>query len=147
VSYRFQHDESVPESVRRIAREELDSTVGRLSQPRPAVRDEAIHEARKGVKKVRALLRLVQSVLGDSYRTEGRVLRKAGRTLSELRDASSVIEILNQLQEKYPRQLRQSVVVPIRRGLLDGKKRSEERRISRLFSTTSRRTSKDPANA
>jgi hypothetical protein len=65
--------------------------------------------------------------LGDSYSAETRVLRKAGRTLSELRDARSVIEILGQLQEKQRGQLRQSAAAPIRRGLVERKKRSEER--------------------
>jgi hypothetical protein len=60
--------------------------------------------------------------------------RKAGRTLPELRDASSVIEILNQLQRNTGVNLCQSVAVPIRRRLVARKKRSEEREnISAVF--------------
>src|SRR5689334_17059489 len=102
MAYHFKRDESVAEGVRRIALEELDEAVSQLGGARGAGRDEAVHEARKSVKKVRALLRLVQPELGDTYRGESRVLRDAGRTLSAFRDAGSVIEALGKLREKYP---------------------------------------------
>lgn len=127
MAYRFKREESVAEAVRRIAREELDSVVSQLGHARGAKRDEAIHESRKSVKKVRALLRLLQPELGGAYRAESKVLRTAGRTLSELRDASSVIEVLDTLQHRYPDKLSRSAVDPIRRGLITSKKRAEQR--------------------
>jgi hypothetical protein len=78
------------------------------------------------VKKVRALLRLVQSEMGNAYREESRTLRNAGNKLSELRDASSVIESLETLQQGYPRELRRPVFDSIRRGLLARKKEREQ---------------------
>ena len=80
MAYHFKRDELVPEAVRRIAREELESAVDQLGRRRNRSHDEGIHEARKSVKKIRALLRLFQGELGGTYRTESRGLREAGRT-------------------------------------------------------------------
>jgi CHAD domain-containing protein len=129
MAYYFKRNESVAEAVRRIAGEEFDSVITQLEHANGTKGDEAIHEARKSVKKVRALLRLIQPELGDTYRAESKVLRKAGRTLSELRDASSVIEILDKLQEKFTDKLHPSAVDPIRRGLMAKKKRAEESQV------------------
>jgi CHAD domain-containing protein len=126
VAYHFKRDESVPEAVRRIAREELESAVDQLGRRRNTSHDEGIHEARKSVKKVRALLRLFQTELGGTYRSESRGLRETGRKLSELRDAGAVIEILDTLKEKYPRELRGHKIDSIRRGLLARKRQAEE---------------------
>jgi CHAD domain-containing protein len=126
MAYHFKRDESVPEAVRRIAREELESAVEQLGRRRNGSYDEAIHEARKSVKKVRALLRLFQMELGGKYRTETRGLREAGRKLSELRDAGAVIEILDTLKKKYPQELRGHKVDSIRRGLMARKRHAEE---------------------
>src|SRR5581483_1879929 len=127
MGYRFKRDESVTAGVRRIAREELDSVVTELSRAHARSRDEAIHEARKSVKKVRALLRLVRTEMGGAERKEGRTLRGAGRKLSDLRVASSVIESLEKLQKKYPDRLRRPVLDSIRRALRARKKEREER--------------------
>lgn len=127
MGYRFERDESVTAGVRRIAREELDEVVAQLSHSQSKNRDEAIHEARKSVKKVRALLRLVQPEMGDAYQEETGILRDAGRKLSELRDASSVIESLEKLQQGYPDELRRPVFDSVRRGLLNQKKEREKR--------------------
>lgn len=127
MGYRFKRDESVTAGVRRIAREELDEVVAQLSHAQPKDRDDAIHEARKSVKKVRALLRLVQPEMGDAYGKETRTLCDAGRKLSELRDASSVIESLEKLQQGYPNELRRPVFDSVRRGLLTRKREREQR--------------------
>ena len=127
MAYRIKRNESVPEAVRRIAGEEINSISSQLAHATGKRRDEAIHEARKSVKKTRALLRLVRPGLEDAYRVESEVLRDVGRTLSELRDAGSVIEILGKLQEKYPARIERSAANPIRRVLLQKKEEGEKR--------------------
>lgn len=127
MGYRLKRDESVTAGVRRIAREEFDEVVAQLSRGQSKDWDEAVHEARKSVKKVRALLRLVQSEMGDAYQEETRTLRDAGRKLSELRDATSVIEILEKLQQGYPDELRRPLYDSVRRGLLKRKREREQR--------------------
>jgi CHAD domain-containing protein len=126
MSYHFKRDESVPETVRRIALEELESVADQLGRPRNRNHDEAIHEARKSVKKVRALLRLLRTELGDQYRAESRGLREVGRKLSELRDAGAVIEIFDTLKKKYPDEFRGRKFHSIRRVLVARRRHAEE---------------------
>ena len=62
--------------------------------------DEAVHDARKDLKKLRALLRLVRDGLGEvRYRKENRALRNAGRALAHFRDAAVRVELVEKLQE------------------------------------------------
>src|SRR5262245_48872953 len=61
-------------------------------------RDTAVHEARKSLKKLRALLRLVRPALGEhTYRRENVAFRDAARPLTEVRDAKILVETLDRL--------------------------------------------------
>lgn len=120
MSYQFQGDEAVPDGVRRIAGEEIAAALGRLNST--GARDEAVHEVRKSVKKVRGLLRLLRPGLGDVYSRENVAWRNIGRQLSELRDAGVVVEVFDDLRERYPAEV-SSVV---RRRLLANKRRMEK---------------------
>jgi CHAD domain-containing protein len=87
MAYRLSIADDVATSVRACAREQLAGAIDRLEQ---AHEDpvEAVHDARKHVKKLRALLRLVRPALGaDAYRAENAALRDVGRGLSAARDA------------------------------------------------------------
>ena len=64
MAYQLRSDESVPEGMGRIVREEFKSAAGQLKSRNGAKRDEAIHQARKSIKKIRGVLRLVQPELG-----------------------------------------------------------------------------------
>jgi|SRR5665213_474712 len=99
--YLLTHDESIPRGLRRIAREEIDSAIAHLRVKEPAKRDEAIHEARKNIKKLRGLVRLLMPCLGKGGRRENTALRDLGRTLSEVRDAAALIETVDLLGKKY----------------------------------------------
>jgi len=123
VAYHFHHGESVPEGVRRIAAEQLEGAIQELTSGKQ--RDEAIHEARKSVKKTRALLRLVRYELGEVFAGENVRLRDAGHALSEFRDAAAAIETFDQLREKFRGEFGASPLAGVRRGLLLEKKRAE----------------------
>jgi CHAD domain-containing protein len=63
---------------------------------------EAVHEARKDMKKLRATLKLVRPRLaGETYRRENRRFRDAGRALSEVRDAQVRAETIDKLAERF----------------------------------------------
>jgi CHAD domain-containing protein len=126
MAYRFKRGESVPDAARRIAREELKSVVDQLGENAKGNRDEAIHEARKSIKKVRALMRLLQKPLGSRYQRENRKLRKVARTLSELRDAGAMVEVFDTLRKEYPDELGERQAASVRRALLQRKKQAEE---------------------
>jgi len=65
----------------------IDAATNRLP-PRRAISDADVHEARKSIKRARAVLRLVQPALqADVYESGKSALRDAGRALSSARDA------------------------------------------------------------
>jgi CHAD domain-containing protein len=94
-----------------IAGEPLDAGVhrlaGRLLQRvernllAPADRrDAGIHEARKALKKARALLRLVRTGLGPAFDAENAALRDLGRMLASRRDAAATLTAFHKLTEE-----------------------------------------------
>jgi CYTH domain-containing protein/CHAD domain-containing protein len=100
-AYRLHADESAADGVRRVI-------VGRLEKAAERLREagdgdalaEAIHGARKDLKKARAALRLVRDELGEkTFKRENRTLRDAARTLSASRDAEVKLATLDALVE------------------------------------------------
>jgi CHAD domain-containing protein len=99
MAYRLSVADDVSSSVRTCAREQLASAVERLEH---AHEDpvEAVHAARKHLKKARALLRLVRPALGrKAYRRENDALRDAGLALSGARDADVIVQTVGTLAE------------------------------------------------
>jgi CHAD domain-containing protein len=97
MSYVLMAGESTAAGIKRVIEEELESAAAQLSQKSIARRDEAIHEARKSVKKIRAALRLVEDNLGVLFQRENRRLRATGRHLATFRDAAASIEIFDKV--------------------------------------------------
>jgi CHAD domain-containing protein len=63
---------------------------------------QAVHTARKATKKVRALLRLVRSEIGEKvYRFENEAMRDTARMLSEIRSAAVMAYALDHLELLY----------------------------------------------
>ena len=101
MAYRLKRDEAVAHGLRRVARKELGAAVEQLRAEPPA--DAAIHEARKSVKKARAVLRLIGADRGQGLRGSRKRLRTVNRSLSRLRDADVMKEVLATLNRKNPR--------------------------------------------
>lgn len=91
-------DKTVPEALRRIASEELSEALARLSQAesQPA---ETVHALRKGVKRLRGLIRLVRPNF-PGWAAENAALRDAARAISGLRDADVLGATLERLAAK-----------------------------------------------
>ena len=123
MAYRFERDESVPKGVERIVRGEIEGAVGLLksASPDPTKRDEAVHEARKSIKKIRAVLRLLRTELGRTARKESQRFADVGRKLSDSRDATALLGVFEQMKG-----LPLKVVKGIREGLIDQKKHLDE---------------------
>lgn len=93
MSYTLVTGESLTEAVRRVAGEQLDDAIDDLTTAIADDPTEAIHDARKRCKKVRGLVRAVRPALGDdTYRVANDTARDAARQLSELRDATALME-------------------------------------------------------
>jgi CHAD domain-containing protein len=123
--YRLKSGESIPEGVKRIAIEETQSAAALLAGATLRNRDEAIHEARKSVKKTRALLRLMRPEIDPVYARENTRLRNIGRRLSAYRDRAVLIETFDALKDKYKDDLKGATLASIRRGLLLDKRRQQ----------------------
>jgi CHAD domain-containing protein len=101
-AYRLKSKEKPKQGLRRIARGRAQNALDELEDPGPA----SVHEARKDLKKMRSLLRLVRDDLGKGfYRTENKRYRDAGRRLSAARDAEVKLETLASLRERFDEEL------------------------------------------
>jgi CHAD domain-containing protein len=97
MGYRLLQDEALSRGLKRIARDEIDSAIAQLSTKDVSKRDHAIHEARKSIKKLRGLLRMLTPVLGPAANTDVAAMGALGRTLSEYRDAAALLETVDLL--------------------------------------------------
>ncbi len=150
MAYHFKNDEAVPDGVRRIAVEQIDKALDSL---KPAARDtdNAIHDARVCIKKIRALLRLSRGELGKKiYTTENARFRDAGRKLSEVRDTAAVIEVIDKLTQHFSEQLSSGAFRGLRKPLLQEARESKKDKaramaeVARTLRAARRRVKKWP---
>ena len=84
------------QELRRLALAQIDAAQALLSPRTPPLHD-AIHEARRAMRRARAILQMLRPALGEHYEPLAMPLRDAGAALSSLRDAQAVIEAVEQL--------------------------------------------------
>jgi CHAD domain-containing protein len=117
-SYRLEADEAVPKGIVRIALGRIENAIAELESKTDSSSEEAVHEARKDMKKLRGLLRLVRGeVGGDVYRRENICFRDAGQELSGVRDADVMLATLGDLEERYPEDLPADAAGGLRQAL------------------------------
>ena len=90
MAFRLDKDESVRKGVRRVLRQQLEAAAVELAAP--AAADEAVHDARKRIKKSRAVLQLIRSDRRGVRARDRKRLRRSAHLLSQLRDASAVVD-------------------------------------------------------
>jgi CHAD domain-containing protein len=97
-AYRLKSKESLPEGIARAARGRIDHAIDELRGKTDSTPEEAVHAARKDLKKLRALVRLARGELGEStFARENRAFRDAGRELAAARDSDVMLDTLNAL--------------------------------------------------
>lgn len=100
-AYRLKRKEKTAKGVRRIARGRVDHALEALCEM-PDGEEAAVHAARKDLKKLRSLLRLIRGELGPAtYRSENARYRDAGRLLSDARDAEVKLQTLEALGDRF----------------------------------------------
>jgi CHAD domain-containing protein len=101
--------EELAAGMRRMALGQLELAIEQLEGAGTTLPvADAVHETRKALKRLRALLALVEDDIGDEQCARERViLRDAGRLLSHARDAEVRLDMLDALIERAPRKLRQ----------------------------------------
>jgi CHAD domain-containing protein len=89
--------EPVGSAVRRICVARVGRAITELSVP-PEERDSGVHNARKSLKRVRAMIRLVRDTVGfRPYREINVVLRDAARRLAPVRDGAVMVDVVDRL--------------------------------------------------
>ncbi|MDQ6751305.1 MAG: CHAD domain-containing protein [Actinomycetota bacterium] len=116
--YRLSFAEEPAAGLRRCAREQLEEAIEQLARRRADDPVNAVHDARKCLKKTRAVLRLAKPELDKrSYRRENRALRDVARALSAVRDAGVLVETIDDLERRFPGQVPAGTFSTPRRGL------------------------------
>jgi CHAD domain-containing protein len=98
--YRVKRKENTGKGMRRIVREQINRARDELAQESPAS-GETVHQVRKRIKKLRALVRLLEPRLGHgTYRQWNRRLRNLGHALAGSRDADVMLQTLGGLERE-----------------------------------------------
>ena len=121
MAFRLRPGESVSRGLRRLAKKELLSAHDELRKTNPP-HDESIHEARKSIKKVRAVMELIAADQGRGLAGCQKRVRKVNRTLSGLRDADAMLAVLTKLRNRYRRLFDEHTFARLRRRLSSHKK-------------------------
>jgi CHAD domain-containing protein len=98
---RFRRDETIGGGVRRICVRRLGRAAAVLTAP-GVDRDSAVHSARKSMKRVRGIIRLVRDQVGRRvYREENVVVRDTARILAPVRDGAVMLQVLDRVVERF----------------------------------------------
>src|SRR5213083_411516 len=100
MGFRLKLREPLPDGLKRVFREQIDSTLELCRRPAKQ-RGVTVHEVRKHLKKLRAAMRLaVGGVRKKQHAREDRCVREVGRLVSDLRDAQVQLQTLIQLRDE-----------------------------------------------
>jgi CHAD domain-containing protein len=100
MGFRLKLREPLPDGLRRVFREQIDSALQLCRHPAKQ-RGVTVHEVRKHLKKLRAAMRLGGGEVGEKrHAREDRCVRKIGRLVSDLRDAQVRLQTLIQLRDE-----------------------------------------------
>lgn len=112
--YRFKSDEPVEKGFRRIAGEQLDAALAELAGAE--VGPANVHQCRKALKRLRALIRLAADAIGNGKaRRRTKSLGDIAKLLSARRDQTVMLETIASLSEESPEAA--AALAPIKRDL------------------------------
>ena len=89
--FSLQRDETAVEGLARVVRETIDRAAQELADQQADL-PSRVHETRKRLKEVRAVLRLARPVLGEELAAQNARFRDVGQQLAAAREAEAVIE-------------------------------------------------------
>lgn len=117
MSYRLRRDLPIGQELRRAILHQYSGIIDSLQKARSGADVNAMHDARRHVKKARAALRLTVTSLGPEAAAVKRRLRCAKRMLGPIADAHGVIDTLDRLEAFASPPLSASIVTTVRRDL------------------------------
>lgn len=125
--FRLGGGEFLGAGLQRLSLEQLDYAIAALEEERI---DVGIHEARKALRRVRAVLRLVRDEIAQPvYRAENVALRDLGRLIGGSRDATVMVESVIGLSTLYADVLQPGAFDTLQANLLERDK-MVRRRVS-----------------
>ncbi len=99
--------ERLSDGLRRLSLEELDRAIGGLLAGSDV--DVAVHEARKSMKRLRAVLRMIRDELGEErYRHENDLLRNTARLIAPVRDSAVLLKTISTIRSRFGAHLKRS---------------------------------------
>jgi CHAD domain-containing protein len=126
-AFRLYGEETIPDGIRRIARGQLDQAHAQLVESPKRKLATAVHDTRKSLKRLRATVRLARRAIGDEiYHRENGAFRETGRRLSGVRDASVLVETLDDLDTVSGGDLPPGANLMLREGLEKERKQALE---------------------
>ena len=100
MGFRLKLREPLPDGLKRVFREQIDSALRMCRHPAKE-RGVTVHEVRKHLKKLRAAMRLAVGEVGkNQHAREDRCVREIGRLVSDLRDAQVRLHTLIRLRDE-----------------------------------------------
>jgi hypothetical protein len=118
VGYRLEPGQPVAGEVRRVAAHQLQLAIARLTAVGDETHDGSVHTARRHIKKVRALIRLVRPAHRRRYRAVDRRLRTVNQMLAPIADAQATVAMLARVAWRDGGELPADVVARLRASVL-----------------------------
>jgi CHAD domain-containing protein len=126
---RFNAAERLDQAFARVAAEEAIAVRAALADA-PDDAEQAVHRARRGIKRVRALLRLARPPRGKSYGRANKAWREAAHALAGERDTAVALASFDKIAETCRGQLPPEKLSAIRSCLAASPADANERRAS-----------------
>jgi CHAD domain-containing protein len=123
------------DGMKRMALAQLDLAIELLQgEGNVALSEDAVHDTRKAIKRLRALARLLREELGEqAFARENGALRDVARRLAGARDAEVLVSTLDRLLQSHERGLaRRRPVVELRAQLLAERDRAARRELGNV---------------
>jgi hypothetical protein len=127
MSFELQRRTHIERELAKTARRQLRGTARALTTSTDSRLENAVHESRKSLKKVRAVTALLERGGTKVPRRERKRLKSASRALSRIRDTAAIIETFDRVRRRYPKQLPQPTYDILRRGLVAARNREHAR--------------------
>jgi CHAD domain-containing protein len=124
MAFELDHRKHLDDELTKIVRRQLRDTVRALSEAGEAS-ETVIHEARKSVKKVRAIAALLEQAGAKLPRKDRKRLKSAASALSRLRDSAAIVESLDRVHRQYPKQLSEETYAVLHRALVQARGRQQ----------------------
>lgn len=126
-AFRLLPGEPLGAGLRRLGVDEIDQAISGFYDGEEAFRA-AVHEARKSMKRTRALLRLIRFEIGHQiYQFENAWMRDTGRLISDVRDSAVMVVAIDDMRDLFGSLLAEGTFDELRERLVVRRDRVELR--------------------